>query len=152
MPAWQTFRRRSIASSAVVAVVFAGLIASGTASQAAAQGLCDIYAAGGTPCVAAQESFCANTSCVIAVSYDESGKGNHLTRALRGHSPGPAADGNDNLANAFEAPVTVGGHKVYGGYVAPGTGYLAGNGGASGRDSTVSWAQDTSWLTATPWS
>lgn len=30
------------------------------------------------------------------------------------------------------------------------TGYLAGNGGANGWDSTVSWAQDTSWLTATP--
>ncbi|MFD8705978.1 alpha-L-arabinofuranosidase B [Kitasatospora sp. NPDC059648] len=69
------------------------------------------------------DSFCAGTSCVITVTYDQSGKGNHLTQALRGHWPGPAEGGNDNLANAFEAPVTVAGHKAYGVYAAPGTGY-----------------------------
>src|SRR5579872_6371708 len=86
------------------------------------QGPCDIYAAGGTPCVAAhsttralyasyngplyqvqrasdsttldvhpltaggvanaaaQDTFCANTVCYVTAIYDQSGKGNHLTR------------------------------------------------------------------------
>src|SRR6185369_5645781 len=158
--------RRALLAAGTTTSLAAGLLAAtATVSQAAAQGPCDIYAAGGTPCVAAhsttralyatysgplyqvrrasdnttkdigvltaggyadaaaQDSFCANTSCVITVIYDESGKGNHLTQALKGYWPGPAAGGNDNLANAFEAPVTVGGHKAYGVYVAPGTGY-----------------------------
>ncbi|GAA0612786.1 alpha-L-arabinofuranosidase B [Streptomyces crystallinus] len=82
---------------------------------------------GGYADAAAQDSFCAGTSCVISVIYDQSGKGNQLTRALKGHWPGPAEGGNDNLANAFEAPVTVAGHKAYGVYVAPGTGYRNNN-------------------------
>ena len=114
---------------AAVAVVFGGLV--GTAvtagpAQAASQGPCDIYAAGGTPCVAAhshdagavwrpitarctrcgaprtmprsnigvlsaggyanaaaQDSFCAGTSCVITIIYDQSGRGNNLTHGAR---------------------------------------------------------------------
>nr|WP_231976500.1 hypothetical protein [Streptomyces sp. 3214.6] len=31
------------------------------------------------------------------------------------------------------------------------TGYIAGNGGPNTWDATKSWAQDTSWLTASPW-
>ncbi|WP_349261925.1 alpha-L-arabinofuranosidase B [Actinocrinis sp.] len=130
-------------------------------SHAAVQGPCDIYAAGGSPCVAAhsttralfgafsgslyqvrrssdnatlnigvlvaggvanaaaQDSFCANTTCVITVIYDQSGHGNNLTQA----PAGGAAGGPDNLAYATAAPTTVGGHKVYGVFVAPGTGY-----------------------------
>ena len=45
--------------------------------------------------------------------------GNNLTDA----PGGGAAGGPDNLANATAAPVTVGGHKAYGVFVAPGTGY-----------------------------
>ncbi|MET3984353.1 alpha-L-arabinofuranosidase B [Streptomyces sp. PvR034] len=82
-----------------------------------------LLSAGGYADAAAQDSFCAGTSCVITVIYDQSPKGNNLSQALKGQWPGPAAGGNDNLANAFEAPVTVGGHKAYGVYVAPGTGY-----------------------------
>ncbi|MFD0819557.1 arabinofuranosidase catalytic domain-containing protein, partial [Micromonospora zhanjiangensis] len=89
-------------------------------------GPCDIYARGGTPCVAAhsttralyatyngnlyqvrrssdnttrnitplspggaanaatQDTFCANTSCVITIIYDQSGRNNHLTQAPPG--------------------------------------------------------------------
>ncbi|WP_333741570.1 alpha-L-arabinofuranosidase B [Streptomyces sp. IBSBF 2806] len=86
-----------------------------------------VLSAGGYANAAAQDSFCANTSCVITVIYDQSGRGNTLTQALKGHWSGPAEGGNDNLANAFEAPVTVGGHKAYGVYVAPGTGYRNNN-------------------------
>ncbi|GAB3970433.1 alpha-L-arabinofuranosidase B [Actinoallomurus acanthiterrae] len=163
---WIRRVRRTLPAAGATAALAAGLLTTtATTSQAAAQEPCDIYAAGGTPCVAAhsttralyaayngplyqvrrasdnttkdigvlsaggyanaaaQDSFCANTSCVITVIYDESGKGNNLTQALKGYWPGPAPGGNDNLANAFEAPVTVAGHKAYGVYVAPGTGY-----------------------------
>ena len=143
-------------------------------ARAATQGPCDIYAAGGTPCVAAhsttralyaayngplyqvrrasdntttnisplsaggvanaatQDSFCAGTTCVITEIYDQSGHGNNLTDA----PGGGAAGGPDNLANATAAPVTVGGHKAYGVYVAPGTGYRDDNtsGIATGDD------------------
>jgi non-reducing end alpha-L-arabinofuranosidase len=130
-------------------------------ARAATQGPCDIYASGGTPCVAAhsttralyasysgalyqvrrssdntttniyplsaggvanaatQDSFCSGTTCVITEIYDQSGHGNNLTDA----PGGGAAGGPDALANATAAPIMVGGHKVYGVYVAPGTGY-----------------------------
>ncbi|MET8295749.1 alpha-L-arabinofuranosidase B [Streptomyces sp. NPDC001591] len=78
---------------------------------------------GGYADAAAQDAFCTGTSCVITALYDQTGKGNHLTQAPRGHFPGPAAGGSDNLANAVEAPVALAGHKAYGLYVAPGTGY-----------------------------
>ena len=75
--------------------------------------------AGGVANAAAQDSFCAGTTCVITEIYDQSGHGNNLTDA----PAGGAAGGPDNLANATAAPVTVGGHKVYGVYIAAGTGY-----------------------------
>jgi hypothetical protein len=159
---WRTF---PAAGSAVA--LAAGLTvlvgAAGTAQGAEwrQQGPCDIYAAGGTPCVAAhsttralyaayggdlyqvrrasdgrtldigalspggyadaaaQDSFCANTSCVITVIYDQSGYANNLTQA----PAGGAAGGPDNLADATAAPTTVDGNEAYGVYIAPGTGY-----------------------------
>lgn len=136
------------------------------------QGPCDIYAASGTPCVAAlsttralyasyngplyqvmrlsdgrtenigvvrssaspvpdaggyanaaeQDAFCAGTTCLITKIYDQSGHGNTLTQAPRGNFSGPAMGGADNLPVASMAPVTVGGHKVYGVYIEPGIG------------------------------
>jgi hypothetical protein len=76
-------------------------------------------AAGGVANAAAQDSFCANTTCVITEIFDQSGHGNNLTDA----PAGGAAGGPDALANATAAPVMVGGHKAYGVFVAPGTGY-----------------------------
>ena len=78
-----------------------------------------VLSAGGYANAAAQDSFCAGTSCVITVIYDQSGRGNNLTDA----PAGGAAGGPDNLASATAAPVTVGGHEAYGVYVAAGTGY-----------------------------
>jgi hypothetical protein len=82
---------------------------------------------------ATQDSFCANTSCVITIIYDQSGRGNNLTQA----PAGGAAGGPDNLADAKALPVMAGGHKVYGVFVAPGTGYRndATNGIATGSQS-----------------
>lgn len=76
-------------------------------------------AAGGFANAAAQDSFCAGTSCVITIIYDQTTRGNHLTQA----PGGGAAGGPDNLANAAALPLTAGGTKVYGVFVAPGTGY-----------------------------
>jgi hypothetical protein len=139
------------------------------------QGPCDIYAAGGTPCVAAhsttralfasyhgplyqvmrlsdhrvrnigvvapsggtertfpdaggyadaaaQDAFCANTTCLITKVYDQSGHGNDLTQAPRGAFSGPALGGYNNLPVADMAPVTVIGHKAYGVFIEPGMG------------------------------
>jgi hypothetical protein len=135
--------------------------ASSSPTQSAGQGTCDIFAAGGTPCVAAhsttralyaayngplyqvrrssdnttkdidvvsvggvadaasQDSFCSGTTCVITIIYDQSGRHNNLTQA----PAGGAAGGPDNLANATGAPTTLNGHKAYGVYIPPGTGY-----------------------------
>ncbi|KAF5696984.1 fungal alpha-L-arabinofuranosidase [Fusarium globosum] len=131
-----TFRKTSYLLSSLAA-----------AETRALSGPCDIYADGGTPCVAAfgttralygsyngplyqlqcgsdgqttnivptspggvadvsaQDTFCANTTCAIPIIYDQSGQGNHLTRAPPGGgSKGPAPGQYDDLAAAYGAP------------------------------------------------
>ncbi|GII79978.1 alpha-N-arabinofuranosidase [Sphaerisporangium rufum] len=167
--------KKVLAAGAITLAVAAGLTGAGPA-QAAASQPCDIYAAGGTPCVAAhsttralyaaysgplyqvrrasdsttrdigvlsaggyadaaaQDSFCAGTSCLITVIYDQSGRNNRLTQAPPGTWKGPEPGGWDKLAVANAAPITVGGNKAYGVYISPGTGYRnnATNGVAKG--------------------
>jgi hypothetical protein len=77
---------------------------------------------GGYADAAAQEAFCANTSCWITKIYDQSPKHNDLTQAPRGAFGGPAMGGLDNLPIADMAPVMVMGHKVYGVFIEPGMG------------------------------
>jgi non-reducing end alpha-L-arabinofuranosidase len=166
-------RRRTSSRLRTALLLLAGagvsVVSAASGAQAAVSGPCDIYASGGTPCVAAhsttralygaytgplyqvrrssdnatrdigvlsagghadaaaQDSFCAGTSCVITVIYDQSGRNNRLTQAPPGHWPGPAAGGWDNLADAKAAPITVGGQKAYGVSIAPGTGYRNNN-------------------------
>ncbi|KAF4211723.1 hypothetical protein CNMCM8980_003177 [Aspergillus fumigatiaffinis] len=86
--------------------------------------------AGGVANAAAQDSFCASTTCLITIIYDQSGRGNHLSQALGGYWSGPEANGYDNLASAIGAPVTLNGQKAYGVFISPGTGYR--NNAASG--------------------
>ncbi len=155
-------RKRTAAALAVSAAIVGGsVLLSNVSAHAATSGPCDIYAAAGTPCVAAhsttralyaayngslyqvrrssdnttrnigvvsaggvansaaQDSFCANTTCVITVVFDQSGRGNNLTQA----PGGGAAGGPDKLANATSAPTSLNGHKAYGVFVAAGTGY-----------------------------
>ena len=144
------------------------IVSTATPSQAATQGACDNYAAGGTPCVAAhstvralygaydgnlyqvrrssdsttrtittlatggyanaaaQDSFCAGTSCVITIIYSQSGHGNHL--AYQG--PG-VAGGQDTAANATSESITSGGNKAYSLYINPGNSYWR-NGSSTG--------------------
>jgi non-reducing end alpha-L-arabinofuranosidase len=149
------------------------LVAGSVTAGAATERPCDIYAADGTPCVAAQSttralyaayngplyqvkrasdgatsnidtlsaggyadaaaqnSFCAGTSCTITEIYDQSGHGNNLT-------PGPAGGNGaaDSPANASALPVMAGGNQVYGVYISPGMGYRddSTNGVATGSD------------------
>jgi hypothetical protein len=136
----------------------AGVVA-GSAAGAAA-GPCDIYASGGTPCVAAhstvralyaayngslyqvrrssdsktqnvgvvsaggaanaatQDSFCAGTSCVITIVFDQSGHGNDLAYQGTG-----GAGGKDNPASATSEALTLGSAKAYSLYINPGNSY-----------------------------
>ncbi|GAA1651469.1 arabinofuranosidase catalytic domain-containing protein [Catellatospora bangladeshensis] len=125
-------------------------------------GPCDIYAAGGTPCVAAhsttralyrsytgnlyqvrrssdsttrnigvlttggtadaaaQDSFCAGTTCVITVLFDQSGRGNDLW--YQGSSVVPGSP-QSRPAVATTESLTVGGSKAYSLYINPGNSY-----------------------------
>ncbi|MBQ1017542.1 RICIN domain-containing protein [Micromonospora sp. D93] len=165
-------RLTAAAGTVLALVVGAGVYVVSDApgvARAAGTGPCDIYASGGTPCVAAhsttralygayngplyqvrrssdnttrdvgvlseggyanaatQDTFCANTTCVITVIYDQSGRNNRLTQAPGGAVPGPGPGESDNLADATAAPITIGGQKAYGVYIAPGTGYRNNN-------------------------
>jgi non-reducing end alpha-L-arabinofuranosidase len=154
--------RRPLLSILGVTALLAGILSALTTTSEAASPAapCDLYASGGTPCVAAhsttralfatysaslyrvqrrsdgassdigllstggyanaaaQDTFCANTSCVITVIYDQSGRHNDLT------VEGPGGNGGQDVgANAAALPVIAGGHKVYGVYVSAGVGY-----------------------------
>lgn len=74
--------------------------------------------AGGFADSAAQDTFCANTTCTISILYDQSGKANHLTVG-----PAGGAGKADVESNAAALKLKVGGHSVYAVYIAPGMGY-----------------------------
>ncbi|HMG64326.1 MAG TPA: arabinofuranosidase catalytic domain-containing protein, partial [Streptosporangiaceae bacterium] len=77
-----------------------------------------VLTAGGVGNAAAQDSFCASTTCTITRIYDQTTHHNDLT------VEGPGGNGGqDKPANAAALPITVGGHKAYGVYIAPGMGY-----------------------------
>lgn len=78
--------------------------------------------AGGYANAAAQDAFCADTTCFITKVYDQSPQHNDLTQSPRGAFSGPAMGGADNLPIADLAPITVSGHKAYGVFVEPGMG------------------------------
>ena len=73
---------------------------------------------------AAQDTFCANTSCTITKLYDQSPNHNDLTPAPPGGAArGPGPNGYDIPAIANALAATVAGHKVYGIAISPGMGY-----------------------------
>ncbi|KAJ7872593.1 glycoside hydrolase family 54 protein [Mycena leptocephala] len=80
--------------------------------------------AGGVANAAAQDAFCASTTCTITTIFDQTGLGNHLTQAPPGGAgSGTDPNGFDNLAAADGAPITLNGEKAYGVFISPGTGY-----------------------------
>ena len=75
---------------------------------------------GGTAAAAAQDSFCAGTTCVITVVYDQSGRGNDLW--YQGSSVVPGST-QSRPATATSESLTVGGNKAYSLYINPGNSY-----------------------------
>jgi len=88
---------------------------------------------GGFADASVQDAFCGGSSCTISTIYDQSGRGNHLTKAPGGGAKVTAG----NEANAKALPMTFSGHKVYGVHVVDGVGYRNDNavGTAMGDDS-----------------
>jgi hypothetical protein len=79
-----------------------------------------VLSAGGTAGAAAQDSFCAGTTCVITVVYDQSGRGNDLW--YQGSSVVPGSS-QSRPATATSESLTVGGGKAYSLYINPGNSY-----------------------------
>ena len=82
--------------------------------------------AGGVAAAATQDSFCAGTTCVITIVYDQSGDGNDLAYQGAG-----GAGGEDTASSAAGESVTAGGGKAYSLYINPGNSYWR-DGSASG--------------------
>ncbi|PYC79724.1 alpha-N-arabinofuranosidase [Streptomyces tateyamensis] len=156
--------RRLLASLVTLALTVTGILALAGPSQAATQEPCDLYAAGGTPCVAAhsttralfasyndplyqvqrasdgtsqdigvlsaggvanaaaQDSFCAGTTCTITRLYDQTGGGNTLVY----QGPG-GTGGADTAATANTEALSVAGQKAYALHINPGNSYFAYN-------------------------
>ena len=102
----------------------------------------------------------ANTSCLSFESVDKPGQFlRHYNYQLNlNFDDGGSAfaqdatfcrtPGNSGVGNSFQSvnfPTKYLRHYNY-------TVYIASNGGSNAWDATTSWAQDTSWLTASPWS
>ena len=155
-------RASSAAVTLAAAALVGGLLVGVQPAHAAPTGPCDIYAAGGNPCVAAhsttrallaayngalyqvrrssdnttrdigvlttggnanaatQDSFCAGTTCVITVVYDQTGRGNHLW--YQGSSVVPGST-QSRPATATTESLTVGGSKAYSLFINPGNSY-----------------------------
>jgi hypothetical protein len=88
-----------------------------------------LLAAGDYANAAAQDSFCANTSCVITIIYDQTTRRNDLTIAPAG-TAGPANAG----VPADGLPVTAGGHTVYGASFSGRMGYRKTNASGTARN------------------
>ncbi|WP_176741498.1 MULTISPECIES: arabinofuranosidase catalytic domain-containing protein [unclassified Streptomyces] len=79
-----------------------------------------VLAPGGTADAAAQDSFCAGTSCVITVVRDQSGHGNDLWYQGSAQVPGSS---QSSPAKATSESLTAGGAKAYSLYINPGNSY-----------------------------
>jgi hypothetical protein len=154
--------RKTPLALAATATLAGSLLAGVQPAQAAGPLPCDIYATGGTPCVAAhsttralfaayngslyqvrrssdnttrnigvlvaggganaatQDSFCAGTTCVITVVFDQAGRGNDLW--YQGSSVVPGSS-QSRPATATTESLTVGGGKVYSLFINPSNSY-----------------------------
>jgi hypothetical protein len=165
-------RLRAAAAVLAAVVIAAAAVVIGspaTTALAATNQACDIYAAGGTPCIgahsttralfgayngplyqvqrasdkayadigllsaggyanaAAQDSFCAGTSCTITKIYDQTTNHNDMPISWGGYWKGPGPNGADVGADAKALPLTVAGHPAYGIKVTQGVGYRVDN-------------------------
>jgi hypothetical protein len=77
---------------------------------------------GGFANSAAQDTFCAGTTCTISIIYDQTANKNDLKPAPAGGAkPTP-----DSPVNATDLKTTLSGHTVYGVFIKPNLGYRAG--------------------------
>ena len=79
-----------------------------------------VTGAGGFASTAAQDTFCAGSTCVISVVYDQSGKGNDLW--YQGSTTVPGSP-QSKAAVATTESLTLSGNKVYSLYIKPGNSY-----------------------------
>jgi hypothetical protein len=79
-----------------------------------------LTAAGGFASTAAQDTFCAGTTCVITAVYDQSGKGNDLWYQGSTQVPGST---KSSAAVATTESLTISGNKVYSLYIKAGNSY-----------------------------
>lgn len=83
-----------------------------------------MLAPGGVADAAAQDAFCPGSgSCTISIIYDQSGNGNHLTKAPGGSEVYGPNDDVEAIADAL--PIKIGGHKAYGVHVVGSTSWTA---------------------------
>jgi hypothetical protein len=78
-----------------------------------------VLSAGGFADSAAQDTFCASTTCTITIIYDQSSQANHLRPA----PAGGAKNTGDRPADAAALKLTIAGHTVYGVHIPAGVGY-----------------------------
>ncbi len=78
-----------------------------------------VSSAGGHANAAAQNTFCANTTCTITKLYDQTTDGNDLSVA----GPGANVPTADSPVSATALSVTLDGNQVYGMYFNSGNGY-----------------------------
>jgi hypothetical protein len=79
----------------------------------------DIGVADGFAKASDQDDYCGDEKCTISIIYDQSGQGNHLTKAPAGQAKKTPA----KEADAKYLPITVSGHNVYGEHNPAGVGY-----------------------------
>lgn len=65
-----------------------------------------------------QDNFCKGVACRISIIYDQSGKGNHLTKAPKGSKDYGLYDDSEAVADAL--PIQIAGNKAYGVHITPG--------------------------------
>jgi hypothetical protein len=83
-----------------------------------------VLAAGSVADAAVEDAFCGSEACTISVVYDQSGEGNHLTKAPPDCYLGTLNDPS-NESDAKGRALEVGGHSVYALYMSARDGYRA---------------------------
>ncbi len=73
---------------------------------------------GGIADASIQDKFCQGVQCRISILYDQSGKGNHLTKAPKGSKDYGLYDDSEAVADAL--PIKIAGIKAYGVHITPG--------------------------------
>lgn len=73
---------------------------------------------GGIVDASIQDNFCKGVACRISIIYDQSGKGNHLTKAPKGSKDYGLYDDSEAVADAL--PIKIAGIKAYGVHITAG--------------------------------